>query len=536
MPGHVTDSSRMPSFPPFRIGIAFKLFCALLAAGIVMATAMGVASHISFQRGFLGYLNELETQRVGVLTAALADVYRDRVAGGASAVDAWAFLRGEEDEWRRIVRASDRSLRAARDAEGRADAGGQTEPGAAGAPGAPRIAASVAASTQGAGAMHAAGAAQPATGTSSRGEPSRRTTLLDADRKPISVNPRPAGDALFGPIVVDGRTVGWVASQPFRELTNAVDLSFQQRQGAAAWYIAGLAVLLAGLIAWASGRILLAPAQRLAAAIHRLAAGRLDTRVSVTSSDELGRLAVDFNRLANTLERNENLRRNFMADVSHELRTPLAIMRGELEAMEDGLQPLDSRSIQSLQAEVALLAKLVDVIHQLSIADVGSLTYRRVSFDVAVVLEQAVDAFRDRLRDRGISPLIEKPAQPQAVTGDPDRLQQVFHNILENAVRYADEGARMRIECGRRGAEVEIVVHDSGPGVPDENLGKLFDRFYRVEGSRNRATGGSGLGLSICRSIVAAHGGSLSAGHSPLGGLALTLRLPVAAATAEPKA
>lgn len=377
---------------------------------------------------------------------------------------------------------------------------------------------------------------RPGPATAARGEPSRRTTLLDGERRLVAGNPLPAADAMVGPVVVDGQTVAWVERQPYRELTNAAELSFQERQSAAAWYIALLAVLLAGLTAWGLGRIFLAPARRLAAAIHQLAAGRYDTRVPVTSSDELGRLASDFNRLANTLERNENLRRDFMADVSHELRTPLAIMRGELEAMEDGLQALDRRSIQSLQSEVGVLTKLVDDIHQLSIADVGSLSYRRVTFDVAGLLEQCVDAFRDRLQARGIVPEVERPAGVPAVVGDPDRLQQVFHNIFENAARYADDGARLRVACRRHGAGVEVVVEDSGPGVRDEHLGRLFERFYRVEGSRNRATGGSGLGLAICQSIVAAHAGSLSASRSPLGGLALTLRLPAAAATAERKA
>ena len=183
-----------------------------------------------------------------------------------------------------------------------------------------------------------------------------------------------------------------------------------------------------------------------------------------------------------------------MADVSHELRTPLAIMRGELEAMEDGLQPLDGRSIQSLQSEVAVLSKLVDDIHQLSIADVGSLSYRRVSFDVVEVLEQGVDAFRDRLQARGIVPELQAPAEPLVVVGDPERLQQVFHNILENAVRYADQDARLRIDCRRRGGDVEIGFHDSGPGVPDETPGQavrplLPGRRLAQPGNRRLRTG-----------------------------------------------
>ncbi len=523
---------------PFKIGIAFKLFCALLGAGIVMAAAMGIASRISFQSGFLGYLNELETQRLGVLTTTLAEVYRDRLPQSGNS-HPWAFLRGQEEEWRRIVRSSDRIFRALRDAEGRTD---QQEPRQEQAPGQrqePRAALPPDLRPD----LPMVPASSPATSPEATlrtepvaREPSPRSTLLDAGRNVIAGNPRPAPDAMYGPVVVDGETVGWVASVPFRELTNAADLSFQERQTAAAWYIGGLAVLLAGLTAWGLGGVVLAPAQRLAAAIHQLAAGRFDTRVAVTSSDELGRLAVDFNRLAKTLERNENLRREFMADVSHELRTPLAIMRGELEAMEDGLQPLDLRSVKSLQTEVASLSKLVDDIHQLSIADVGSLSYRRTAFDVVEVLERSLEAFGDRLQARGMQAELQCETGQVIIVGDPDRLTQVFHNVLENAARYAVTGARLLVECRLVAGEVEIAFHDSGPGVPDEHLGKLFQRFYRLEGSRNRATGGSGLGLAICQSIVTAHDGSLSAGRSPLGGLALTLRLPASAAPMEPKA
>ena len=496
-------------------------------------------SRISFQRGFLGYLNELETQRLGVLTATLAEVYRDRIAAGAAHGDAWAFLRGEEDEWRRIVRASDRSLRASRDAEGRPDGAPGDRTRRAGA--APRRRAAVAGCAGVRRRRRRAGlpaAPQPRAGSRQPRRavaPHHAARCASAGWSPAIRGPPPM--RCSGRSSSTASTVGWVASVPFRELTNAADLSFQQRQSAAAWYIAGLAVLLAGLTAWALGRVFLAPAQRLAAAIHQLAAGRFDTRVSVTSSDELGRLAADFNRLANTLERNENLRRDFMADVSHELRTPLAIMRGELEAMEDGLQPLDSRSIQSLQSEVAVLSKLVDDIHQLSIADVGSLSYRRVPFDVAGVLEQGVDAFRDRLQARGIVPRAAGAGgaaaggrRPGAAAAGLSQHPGECRPLCGPGCAAADRMPAPRRRGRDRASTIPV------PGVPDENLGKLFDRFYRVEGSRNRATGGSGLGLSICQSIVAAHDGSLAASRSPLGGLALTLRLPAAAATGERKA
>jgi two-component system sensor histidine kinase BaeS len=519
-----------------KIGIAFKLFCALLGAGIVMATAMGVASRISFQRGFLGYLNDLETQRLAVLTATLADVYEDQ--------GDWTFLRGEEDEWRRIVRTSDRSFRQARDAAQANPPRGNAAPVNPAPGNAAQAMATERAPSRAEARADERDAAVPTAGgqltvgraSGDRGAPrTSRTTLLDADRRVIAGDPTPSPDARYGAVQVAGRTVGWVASPPYRELTNAADLSFQQKQNAAAWYIAGLAVLLAGSVAWALGRIFLAPARRLAAATHLLAAGRFDTRVPVESSDELGRLAVDFNRLATALERNENLRRAFMADVSHELRTPLAIMRGELEAMEDGLQPLDADSVRSLQSEVAALSKLVDDIHQLAIAEVGALSYDRVSFDVAALLARTVEGWRERLAGHGIAVEMKSPSSPLLVIGDPDRIAQVFANLLENALRYAGEGVRLRTSAQPDGAFVRIVVEDSGPGVPDQALEKLFDRFYRLEGSRNRATGGSGLGLAICRGIVEAHAGTLTAARSPLGGLAMTLSLPAAATTGSAK-
>jgi two-component system sensor histidine kinase BaeS len=199
------------------------------------------------------------------------------------------------------------------------------------------------------------------------------------------------------------------------------------------------------------------------------------------------------------------------------------------------LQPLDRDSVRSLQAEVAALSKLVDDIHQLAIAEVGALTYDRVEFDVAALLVRTVAGWRERAANHRIAVEVQSPPSPLFVTGDPDRIAQVFGNLLENALRYAGAGVRVRVSAQPDGAFARIVVEDSGSGVPEEHLPKLFDRFYRLEGSRNRATGGSGLGLAICRSIVEAHAGTLVASRSPLGGLAMTLCLPAAATTAPAK-
>jgi two-component system sensor histidine kinase BaeS len=435
-------------------GITLKLFLAILAACALAAIAMAVATRLSFQSGFLGYLDQVDGQRLDTLTARLADEYRRR--------GSWEFIR---DDYRQL-----REL------------------------------------------------AVPE-------QPVQRLTLLDASRRTVVGNPELSEDAAVRSVVVDDRVVGWVARSPFRRLTGAADLSFQQEQLRAGWIIAALAVVLAAVVAVILARAFLLPVKRLAQATHRLAAGAYDTRVAVRSGDEIGGLGEDFNRLAHALERNEQLRRRFIADVSHELRTPLAIARGEIEAIEDGVRPLSRESIASLKHEVEQLGKLVEDLYQLALADVGALAYRKEPVDIAEVAREAVDAFGDRLKEHRLE--LDTDLQPAEVFGDGDRLAQAFRNLLENSLRYTDAGGRLRIGVRRDAGRVAVEFEDSAPGVAAEAMPHLFERFFRVEGSRNRAHGGAGLGLAIVRSIVEAHGGEIKASASPLGGLAVSIELPV---------
>ena len=440
-----------------KLGIAVKFFLAILLASAAAAAAMAVATRFSFQSGFLGYLNQVDAQRLDSLTAKLADEYRRH--------GDWSFLR---DDYARL-----RTL-------------------AAPAPSIPRLA------------------------------------LLDEARRSVVGNAEIAEEGAVRPIVVDGRTVGWIGRAPLRRLSSAAEVSFQQEQLRAAWVIAALALALAAALAVVLGRTFVTPLARVAEATHRLAAGNYTTRVPVQSNDELGRLAQDFNRLAEALERNETLRRRFMADVSHELRTPLAVLSGELEALEDGVRPLTRESLASLRSEVGALGKLVDDLNQLALADVGALAYRKETLEVSPLLEQALDSYSERLAERGLG--VELALDGGArVFGDADRLVQMFRNLLENSARYTNAGGRVRVAARRGAGRLAIDFEDSTPGVPPDALPHLFERFYRVESSRNRANGGAGLGLAICRSIAAAHGGDISADRSPLGGLRVRISLPLAA-------
>ncbi|MFQ0162805.1 multidrug transporter subunit MdtD [Klebsiella pneumoniae] len=230
--------------------------------------------------------------------------------------------------------------------------------------------------------------------------------------------------------------------------------------------------------------------------------------------------------VASTLERNQQMRRDLMADISHELRTPLAVLRGELEAIQDGVRRFTPESIPSLQAEVATLTKLVDDLHQLSMSDEGALAYQKTSLDIITLLEVAAGAFRERFASRQLSIQVSLPEQAM-IFGDRDRLMQLFNNLLENSLRYTDSGGSLHITARRSGRMLVIDFADSAPGVSDEQLARLCERFYRAEGSRNRASGGSGLGLAICLNIVAAHGGTLRADHSPFGGVSIKVELPL---------
>lgn len=276
-------------------------------------------------------------------------------------------------------------------------------------------------------------------------------------------------------------------------------------------------------------RRIVRPIEAMAAATHDLASGKYSVRVPVATSDELGQLARDFNSMALALEQNEKARRQWVADISHELRTPLSVLRGEIEALMEGIRKTSPEAIASLYAEALRLHRLVDDLYQLSLSDVGALTYRKEDVDLAEVLNDSIESYSVELLRKGIT--ITKDISRRAkviVFADDERLRQLFSNLLDNSLKYTDAGGNLVVRLSRNYDQVEVDFEDSAPGVPEEELDKLFDRLYRVEGSRNRDSGGAGLGLAICRSIVEAHSGIISAHPSSLGGLLIRVSLPIA--------
>lgn len=477
-----------------RASIRLKLFYAMLAVVVLLICAMGAATHYIFNRDFLGYLNEQAQQRMEDLVPRLEQTYRNNAS--------WDFIRNEPREWFILLKPV------------LTEHDGMYNP-----------------------------ATKSMLPTSDLTGATLRFSLLDAKRNLIIGFPYIGPAARMRPIMHNNDIVGWIAQTPFENVIGSLDVRFEQSQMLAQLIIGLIAIMVVGIIVIRIANVLLKPLVRVARATHKLAGGDYTIRVPVGSEDEVGRLANDFNQLATTLERNEKLRREFMADVSHELRTPLGILNGQLEALEDGVLQPDAATVGSLKSEVAHLSKLVNDLYDLSLADAGALTYRKSDIDLTALLQTTLHAYEDRFRKRGLllsSDTLSSDTPPMPIHADPGRLLQLFNNLCENSLRYTDavntDGQGRLVINVRHDSQLQhwiVQLDDTAPGVEGTALARLFERFFRVDASRNRASGGAGLGLAICQRIVQAHQGSIHAEASPLGGLRVVISLPAADLTAN---
>jgi signal transduction histidine kinase len=293
--------------------------------------------------------------------------------------------------------------------------------------------------------------------------------------------------------------------------------------------VAGLSAVL--LILGLSRRIL-TPVEALTAAVRRMEAGDLSQRVKVTSRDEIGELARAFNAMADGLARLEELRRNMVTDVAHELRTPLSNIRGYLEALQDGVVEPERHIIDSLHEEAMLLNHLVDDLQELSLAEAGHLKLERQPVALADIVDRAVGAIRLRAEAKGVTLQVDLP-EDLLVDVDPQRVGQVLRNLIENALAHTPPDGEVGVAACASDQWVEVSVRDTGSGIAAEDLPYVFERFYRVDKSRSRATGGAGLGLAIARSLVEAHGGRIWVESTEGEGSTFTFALPISISSQE---
>ncbi len=276
------------------------------------------------------------------------------------------------------------------------------------------------------------------------------------------------------------------------------------------WAGVGVALLGTALV-WILARRTLAPVQRLGATARRLGRGNLSQRAEVTGPTEIRQLAHSFNTMAAELEEAEGRRRSLTADIAHELRTPTSNIQGYMEAIKDGVFQPTPETVDTIHEQSLLLSRLVEDLRLLAQVDGGELQLQRTQTRVEELVQSCVDALRPRAEAKGVALGVDMAETLPALDLDATRIAQVVGNLLDNAVTHTPEGGGVTVSAQAGANAVEVQVADTGPGIAPDDLPRVFDRFYRADPSRSRSTGGTGLGLTIARRLVEAHGGSIEA-------------------------
>ena len=502
-----------------KLNIKYKLILAILSAHIIVYISMYSIGRAQFNNGFLDYISRVEEQQVPALIDGLESWYAAR--------DRWDVLRGNPTLWNIIIRDSvARTIEYGELLEISQVTNLFLVDSAIADP-------------------NILNTNTNATGTfrrpfllpdddwyfSSEYSPARpHLLLLDENQDIIFGDPEALPLANIFPLIFMEETVGFLAVTSRQELSDRADQLFVESQLDTFFLFGIVLVIISTIIAIPVSGYIVRPIPQLVSGARALTAGDYSSRIKIESSDELSLLSQDFNTLANTLDQNQTSRRQWIEDISHELRTPLSILRGELEAVQDGIRPLDPASLNSWHQEVLHLNTLVNDLHELSMSDNGALVYEKKKIDLKGLLEHTLESHQNLIAQNNINLSIEifglKNNKTINLFGDSKRLKQLFDNLLQNTCRYTDTGGELKITLKEHYAYIILTWVDSAPGVSDKDLNKLFGRLYRVESSRNRAKGGSGLGLAICKNIVEAHEGIIKADHSELGGVKFEIVLP----------
>ncbi|HEY7886334.1 MAG TPA: ATP-binding protein [Cellvibrionaceae bacterium] len=467
-----------------RINIGRKLWLAFFCTLTLCVLTMYLLMHNSLKRGFLDYTSQQAVQRLEILQDALVSIHREE--------GSFTQLTADPSRWlslKSIIFSSESSRVTVQ--------GDYDEPN----------------------------------GRSSAQYFYREfvssVSLYDADKTLLMGVVKPNQQISWVPINNGESLLGYVGFVKPTVVIRESDRRFVSHQlwlfGIISLVILAISVAIATLLA----RRISKPITALLEHTTALASGDYQRRVAVNSRDEIGQLCQGFNQLAQALEANEQSRANWIADISHEMRTPVSVLKAQIEAMQDGVRPVDAKTLDLLHDKISDLSGLIDNLFELTLSDIGALDYQKESLSLSVLTRACAEHYQDKAATAGLTLKVMVPEKnPLSVHGDPQRLQQLLYNLLENAIRYTNSGGRIEVELTQSQHRVVLLVRDSAPAVAAEQHNKIFERLYRVEASRNRSTGGAGLGLAICKNIVAAHQGEIMAETSRLGGLAIRVTLP----------
>lgn len=487
-----------------------QLFVVLLTTSAILITLMFVISSWSFSRGFLGYVNSAEKQRLQPLLESIAREYDDN--------DGWGWVAGDSRAWKQLLSEYARNLWTKGGRRGPrpkpVDHLGD-QPGDDERP------------------KHASKKDRPEHGRDhfrppppTRSDRIRHFVLADSNKQIIAGPSRLPDKAVWVPVSSSEQVIGYVGIRRMTRLNSKLDQAFDDQQRRSFAWAALAMVVLSALLSVPLASLLVKPLLKLNSAISEVGKGNYGHRVELTRNDEIADLARGINNMASTLEMNRDARQRWIAEISHELRTPVAVLQGELEAMQDGIRKMDSQSVDSIHAEVLKLAQLIDDLHQLSQSDIGALECQMDKLCLADLLESRIRLAEATLQGAQLTYSVEAKDRPYLINADEHRVGQLISNLLQNSARYTDAPGEIRVALSADINSVELVWEDSSPGVSEPEIALLFEPLYRAEKSRSRQLGGAGLGLSIVMRIVKAHGGSIAAMPSRLGGLKLVIRFP----------
>ncbi|MSR17327.1 MAG: HAMP domain-containing protein [Methylococcaceae bacterium] len=454
-----------------------KLFLLFLSTMLLLLSLVILAVHFNFKQGLTAYLQKLELQKLEPFTFELGDFYHQE--------NSWQQLQNSQ-QWFSFVAQSSLAKNPT----------SQTKPI-----------------------------------NDSFWIDIERLVIVDNENRVIvgileELQPFDFSDEFKLPIKTQNIIVGSLIIKQNPLITDLLLLNFMESQLKGYLWIMALALALSLLLAFVMVRQILSPLKKITDGMRLLATGKFKIKIPEKGHDELAMLAKDFNFLSRALAQIEQARQQWLADISHELRTPLAILRGEIEALVDGVRSPTHERMQSLEQEILSLTRLVDDLYQLSLSDLGVLDYQFNSVDLVSHCKILVVAFQPRFSNRTIQLTFESNCENTIVNGDAMRLTQLISNLLENSYRYTDKNGMCRVRLFEEKNYIVIYIEDSAPNVAKEELPLLFERFHRTDKSRQRQTGGAGLGLAICLNIVKAHNGVIFAENSALGGVRIVIELP----------
>lgn len=359
-----------------------------------------------------------------------------------------------------------------------------------------------------------------------------RLLLFDANGVQVA-GPRPPQNErrvnmVERPITVEGILAGTARLLPRGPSPNNVDARFLRSQYIGSAVLTAALLILAGIAALLLARSGTKRLSDMQIATDAIASGDLEARVATKGHDEIATMGENINIMAASLAKLDSARRRWLAEIGHELRTPLTVLVGELDALKDGIRPIDMAAIESLSDEAKLLSRLVEDLHFLAISDLSAPSCQFDKTDAAALIKSVAARFRPQMEEARLQLEVNLGSiQSLSVCWDSTRIEQLLGTLLTNSQRYTDAPGTVRISLVQESDKVRITIEDSAPGVPSEHLPHLFEPLYRLDEARNRATGGSGLGLAVSRAIVRAHGGTITAQSSAKGGLLVDIKLPV---------